>query len=268
MTKRITLQEMDESTVALIKTGLFGTTNNSGNAYSVTVSSDITKLEPGLPIRILINVDSTGAPTLNVNGLGAKPVLKSNGNAANFKLGGLYTVAWNGSTAFILQGEGGEYGTATAADVLAGKTIGTDSGIVSGSMVNQGAKVLTPSTSNVPIPAGYYNGSGYVAAYTPGKRFARGIATTDSYSHFAVTGLAFKPGTIIFEMDSVVGYGAVFNVHAITNSPTASQSIMGFYYEGHNPFIHYVAQFNSNGAVGIVTGWGSMMNVRWMAFEE
>ncbi|GIP20419.1 hypothetical protein [Paenibacillus sp. J22TS3] len=134
MSKRITLQEMDSGTVALIKTGLFGTTINNGNAYSVTVSSDITKLEPGLPIRILVNADSTGAPTLNVNGLGAKPILKSNGNAANFKLGGLYTVAWNGSTAFILQGEGGEYGTATAADVLVGKTFGTENGVVPGSL--------------------------------------------------------------------------------------------------------------------------------------
>lgn len=159
MTKRITLQEMDASTVALIKTGLFGTTTNSGNAYSVNVSPDITKLEPGLPIRILINADSTGAPTLNLNGLGAKPVLKSNGNAASFKSGGLFTVVWNGSTAFILQGEGGEYGTATAADVLSGKTIGKENGIIEGTMVNMGSPtILISSVDGAAIPGGYYTG--------------------------------------------------------------------------------------------------------------
>ncbi|WP_248930146.1 hypothetical protein [Paenibacillus hamazuiensis] len=46
-----------------------------------------------------------------------------------------------------------------AASVLYGTTIAG----VAGTMPNQGSVVITPSTSNQGIPAGYHNGSGYVA---------------------------------------------------------------------------------------------------------
>ena len=55
---------------------------------------------------------------------------------------------------------------ATAADVLAGKTIVTGSGEVEGTMVNRGAvsKTLDATTNNqtYTVPAGYHNGSGSV----------------------------------------------------------------------------------------------------------
>ncbi|UZQ86043.1 hypothetical protein ODU73_000438 [Thermoclostridium stercorarium] len=46
--------------------------------------------------------------------------------------------------------------------MLEGYTIGTEEGIKEGTMVNQGAKIITPSTVNQAIPAGYHNGQGYV----------------------------------------------------------------------------------------------------------
>ena len=65
--------------------------------------------------------------------LGAKAVVKSNGNAlasGNLKAGSIYTVRYNASSGnFILQGEGGEYGNATTADVRTGVTFGTEDGI-------------------------------------------------------------------------------------------------------------------------------------------
>ena len=55
-------------------------------------------------------------------------------------------------------------GDATAADVLSGKTFSNaGSASVSGSMVNQGAKTITPATSDQTIPEGYHNGSGIVS---------------------------------------------------------------------------------------------------------
>lgn len=55
-------------------------------------------------------------------------------------------------------------GTATAANVLSGKTFTNSSGIgLTGTMKNNGAWTNTPtSKGKVAIPAGHHNGSGYV----------------------------------------------------------------------------------------------------------
>ncbi|MDF2907484.1 MAG: hypothetical protein K0R34_2805 [Herbinix sp.] len=121
-------------------------------------------------------------------------------------------------------------GTAAAGDCLAGKTFNSANGIgLTGSMANQGAKVITPSTVNQAIPAGYHNGGGYVAGdanLTPAmlpeylslfgvqgtrssKRFASGTITStmsgevfvgpnNSHALFkvVVSGLSFKPSII------------------------------------------------------------------------
>jgi hypothetical protein len=150
------------------------TTTNSSNAYGVTLNPAPTSYVKGMGVVITINANSTAATTLNVNGLGAKKILKANGNAViNLKANGIYTVRYNpaadsGNGAFILQGEGGEYGTADAPQVLQGYTVGKETGIVSGSMPNIGnnwqiAKTVQGyhdgSTGRILLkpPLGYYN---------------------------------------------------------------------------------------------------------------
>jgi hypothetical protein len=113
----------------------YGVTAGTGAIYTVTLSPAPT-LTAGLRVTLKFHLANTGAATLNVNGLGAKSILKSNGSAlsaGNIKLNSVYTLVYDGSN-FILQGEGGEYGTAVASEVLSGKTIGTDGGIVTGTM--------------------------------------------------------------------------------------------------------------------------------------
>lgn len=119
----------------------------------------ITALKNGLGVAFLNTTSSTGATTLNINGLGATPILKANGNpVTNLKTSGIYTLRYaNGN--FILQGEGGEYGTATASDVLAGKTFGTEDGIVAGSMLDNGVKTLSTSGADQNIEGFYAKGS-------------------------------------------------------------------------------------------------------------
>ena len=55
-------------------------------------------------------------------------------------------------------------GNATAEDILENKTCYTTDpkNQVIGSMVDRGAVIITPGTSNKPIPKGYHNGAGYV----------------------------------------------------------------------------------------------------------
>jgi hypothetical protein len=54
-------------------------------------------------------------------------------------------------------------GDAVAGDILFGKLAWVDGSELTGSMVNVGAQVITPSTSNTAITAGYHDGSGYCA---------------------------------------------------------------------------------------------------------
>jgi len=133
------------------------------NSYTVSIPG-ITTLVEGLSVKIKFTNANTGASTLNINGLGAKEIRKSNGNAlsgGNIKAGQICHLVYTGSV-FQLLGEGGEYGTAQPEHVLQGYTIGTEQGIVAGTMPNQGQKIITPSTVNIAIPRGYHDGTGYV----------------------------------------------------------------------------------------------------------
>ncbi|CAM3876941.1 hypothetical protein COLU111180_12015 [Cohnella lubricantis] len=139
-------------------------TSGTDNAYIISVEGVTSNADVlDIPIKIKIHESSDGASTLNF-GDAPVPAKKPNGNAmTNFKSGGIYTVVFDGA-AFILQGEGGEYGNATAADVLAPKTIGTDDGIVVGTMPERGAITITPSNVDQTIPNGHHNGAGKVKA--------------------------------------------------------------------------------------------------------
>lgn len=156
----------------------FAVTTGTANTYAVTISPAPTSLTAGLGLAVQINVASTGAATINVNGLGAKSILTSKGSAlpaGKLALNGIYTLRYNG-TAFILQGEGGEYGTAAAAQVLYGSSVGTEAGLVSGSLAprmpnliyngafsnNLAGWSLQGSTSSIGLDTGWnlYGGGG------------------------------------------------------------------------------------------------------------
>lgn len=142
----------------------YAAATGAANIYAVSLNPVPTTYTEGMALAVKINVDNTGASTVNVNGLGAKAIKKPNGNdvsAGNLKAGSIYTLRYNGAN-FILQGSDAA-GNATAADLLAGKTASTDAGDIVGTMPNRGAVVITPGTANQAIANGYHNGSGYVA---------------------------------------------------------------------------------------------------------
>ncbi|VFU11660.1 hypothetical protein SCFA_130003 [anaerobic digester metagenome] len=118
-------------------------------------------------MAIRINVQNTGASTINVNSLGAKSVKKPNGSdvsVGNLKAGSIYTVRYNG-TNFILQGSDSA-GNATPGDVLSGKTFSNDEDIdLPGTMPGRTGHVAAQSISRSGISLrfrpqpGYYDGS-------------------------------------------------------------------------------------------------------------
>lgn len=116
----------------LVSHGIYGVATGANTL--VMTNSNVTAYVEGMLVAFKNTTANTSAVTLNINSLGAKAIKKANGNAltsGNLKAGGIYQLRYDGSS-FILLGEGGEYGTATASDVLIGKTLGTDNGIVSG----------------------------------------------------------------------------------------------------------------------------------------
>lgn len=137
----------------------YGTATGT-NSLAVTLNPAPTAYVDGMAISFKNTNQNTGAVSLNVNGLGAKAVVKANGNAlvsGNLKAGSIYTVRYNASTEnFILQGEGGEYGTAGAQHVLKPYTIVTEDGIVTGAIQSKAAQIYYPGQYDQVIAAGQY----------------------------------------------------------------------------------------------------------------
>lgn len=130
----------------LVKHNNYGTATGT-NTLVVTLASAPATLTEGFTLRFKNTTANTGATTLNVNGLGAKPLRKNGGitlSAGNLKAGGVYTVCYDGAS-FILQGEGGEYGSAKETDVVQGVTFGTEQGLKTGTLVEYKAGSPVPS---------------------------------------------------------------------------------------------------------------------------
>lgn len=105
------------------------------NNYT-TLINGISSLVEGMSVKIKFTNANTGASTLNINGLGAIPIKKSNGNdlsAGNIKAGQILHLVYTGSV-FQSLGEGGEYGNVTPEDVIKGVTFGTEEGLKTGTL--------------------------------------------------------------------------------------------------------------------------------------
>ncbi|QTB21570.1 hypothetical protein J1907_17750 [Lysinibacillus sphaericus] len=120
------------------------TVGGTANALTATIDG-LTSYKNGLAVSFPATSNSTAAMTLNINGLGAIPIKKANSTAfSNAMANGVYTVRYRAG-AFILQGEGGEYGNAKEGDVVKGVTFGTEQGIKTGTLVAYKAGSAIPS---------------------------------------------------------------------------------------------------------------------------
>ena len=138
----------------------YGATAGSANIYTLTLSPAPTAYVDGMGVVVKVNVANTGAATINVNGLGAKTIVDGKGSAltsGKLRLNGIYSLKYSTTSGnFQLVGEGGEYGTAGAAQVLSGYTIGTDNGLVAGTIPSKGAQTYTPGATAQTVAAGQY----------------------------------------------------------------------------------------------------------------
>ena len=140
-----------------------GTGGGNGNNFALTTGRNMAKLADGQRFSFFADRTSS-APTVKVDALEPVAVKKGDGSAASKISPGVQTIVYTQGFFFAASGAGGEYGTAGAAQVLDGYTVGTDDGLVAGSMPDIGAvsKTLTAEGESYAPPKGYHNGNGAV----------------------------------------------------------------------------------------------------------
>lgn len=95
-----TRTQLRDAIRTLGKGSSFGTTTNTGDDYSLTLTPTLTELTAGLAFAIIFNATNTGAATLDIDGLGAADIVKSNGDpldAGNIVADTLYPVVFDGT---------------------------------------------------------------------------------------------------------------------------------------------------------------------------
>lgn len=235
----------------------YAVVTGSANAYSVSISG-ITTYQEGLAIAVKINVDNTGASTININGLGAKSIKKPNGNdvaAGNLKAGSVYTLRFNG-TNFILQGSDSA-GNATPADVLAGKTFSNDNGPDQvGTMPNNGNLFVTPSGNVQTFGAGYYagitvNAVSVSAGDSPILTLnATGYSTTSTFTQIVKNVKLIGNGSIRVKFDLYCPHTNPVTVFGIIIKN--SVALQTFYTNSNTPVtFSYDVSFSSNDTISL-----------------
>jgi hypothetical protein len=243
-----------------------GVTTGAANTYALAAPA-ITALTEGMAVTVKINVASTGASTLNWNGKGAKGIIKSDGtNVTNLKLNGIYTLRYNG-TAFQLQGEGGDYGTAVASDVLTGKTIGTPTGIVAGSMPENGAINITPSSASQAIPAGHTSGGNVAAVVVPVANVLAGTTIAGQAGTMPERGaLNYNPSTVAQNIPA--GHTSGGTVNPVGGNATAADVANGMGFSSANGIglVGTGASAKRSASGNIMADGGGILNISGLSF--
>jgi len=90
-------------------------------------------------------------------------------------------------------------GTATAGEVLSGKTFSSAAGLgATGTMPNNGAVTITPGTASQAIPAGYHNGSGTVAGIPASDRLDFRFTQPNGSGSETSANSWFRGGSFVF----------------------------------------------------------------------
>lgn len=258
-------------------------TTNSGNAYSASPTGVISYYD-GLLVTVKFNAASTGAITVNFNGLGAKSVVDYFGNpVTNVRANLIANLRYEATSGnFILLGKGGG-GNATAAQLLSGATATVDSGPIIGTIPSKTVQTYTPGTANQTITAGQYlsgdqtisGDANLVPANLIGtifgvagtaKRTASGVITLSYNTVTAISGLGFTPKIIIAKSTTAADYRS--DTTAFIDASLLSGGLSGTIYIDGNGALQNATWLNVvSGGFSLKTGNASGVTVFWKASE-
>ncbi|RCX13272.1 hypothetical protein DFR58_11890 [Anaerobacterium chartisolvens] len=263
----------------------YAETTGGANAYLASLSPIPAEYTSGMGIAVKINVTNTGASTINVDGLGAKSILDSKGNAmtaGKLKSGSIYSLKYNGVN-FILQGEGGG-GTAGAGDVLSGKTFTNDAGDQTGILALTG----TATINDVVSGKTFYNTNAKTKLTGTGilKRIASGTVNVrlehEVVKTFSVSDIGFRAGLILIGFtgggaSGVTSLSAVISIAVNTSLYySGGMGVSTYSRDSNSTYVGGSAQSDENGfSVGLrfshSNGWnglpGTVTASWWMAIE-
>jgi len=175
----------------------------TANAKVVTLNPVPTMYKDLMGITFKNAVQNTGAVTINVHGLGAKSIVKSNGSALTsgfLKVGSIYTVRYNATTGnFILQGEGGS-GNAQPNEVLTGKTFTNDSGEFVGTAKKSGLRIKNYQSGIAVIEVSNLKTSIPISPVISGNTIIKVSYSPSSPSAYSAHVLGYLSGNSVVEL--------------------------------------------------------------------
>lgn len=203
----------------------------SGTVPNYLVSiDDFIGLTKGRKVTIELHEGTKLAATLNINGLGAKSIIKAGGGNPNLKEAA-YTFVYTGLN-FQLSGEGGE-GTAQPNMVLDGETFTNDDDVYVGTMPNVGTvnKTFTQQGEQLTIQKGYHDGNGVVKV----KIEAEAVSTFTDDNLWLMGGgtsnLVGEPTTDFGKFKTKVGGNITVRVDAMQYTSGASGTFTIYFYK-------------------------------------
>ena len=243
----------------------YGTTAGSANTYTVTLSPAPTVYIDGMGVVVKINAANTGASTLNVNGLGAKAIVDSKGNAltaGKLRLNGVYALRFDG-TNFVLLGEAIEgSGSGLDADLLDGKDSTAFATAAQGTKADAALPASSYTASDVltKLKTVDGSGSGIDADLLDGKE-ATAFATAEqgTKADNALPASSYTASDMLTKLKTVDGSGSGLDADLLdgkdsTAFATATQGTKADAAATQTSFNTHLADYVRQPGYGITTG--------------
>ena len=238
------------------------TTAGSANAYTLTANRTLSAYTEGLTFKFKANHASTGAATINVNGLGAKDLKMADGSALtsnDIVINGFYLIFYTGVHFILSPYITNNNQLANGAGYLtsANTIIGTDTDInTSGATVidqlNMTSGVIqSHSTRTMTLANLGYTGATDANNYTHPSYTTRSINTSGAQvlDTFTSDGLGSVTGITTRTMTLAdLGYTGATNANYITNNNQLTNGA-GYVTSSGNTIIGTDSDINTSGAV-------------------